>query len=339
MDWRQAARRPSFCRATAPGRPQQLENAPYQRFVQIGEGTHTVMLEKNRMQFIHEVAACLEEPMPQALDRAALLSAARTTRMVMLGVALLLTIGGAARGEERSPAVIGDLAPTGVLRAAINLGNSVLAGRDAGGAVAGVSVDLARALGERLGVPVTLVPYDSAGAVSGAATSGAWDICFLAVDPKRAEHIVFSAPYVVIEGSYLVPAGSPVEAGDAVDQPGVRIAVGQGSAYDLFLTRVIRRATLVRAPTSSAALTMFVEGKLEVAANVRQPLAAYAASHPKVRLLPGHFMEIAQAMGVRKDRPAGAAYLRAFVEEMKSNGFVARALSAHGQDAALAARG
>ena len=230
-----------------------------------------------------------------------------------------------------------DLAPSGTLRAAINLGNAVLANRNApDGALSGVSVDLARELGMRLGVPVSLVPYDSAGAVSGAARSDAWDICFLAVDPKRAEDIVFTDPYVVIEGSYLVPAASPIVTIDDVDHPGVRIAVGRGSAYDLHLTRAIHRATLVRAPTSAAAITLFADERLEVAANVRQPLEAYARDHPDVRLLPGHFMEIAQAMGTGHDRPAGIAYLRAFLKAMKAEGFIARALSAHGQDAALA---
>ena len=245
---------------------------------------------------------------------------------------------GAARGEERSPAVIHDLAPTGTLRAAINLGNAVLARRDArDGTLSGVSVDLARELARRLGVPVTLVPYDRAGAVSGAARGGVWDVCFLAVDPTRAEAITFTEHYVVIEGSYLVPADSPIETNGDVDRAGVRIAVGRGSAYDLFLTRALHHATLVRAPTSPAAITMFADDKLEVAANVRQPLAAYAAAHPGVRLLPGHFMEIAQAMGLGADRPAGAAYLRAFVAEMKRTGFVARSLRDNGQDAALAA--
>ncbi len=240
--------------------------------------------------------------------------------------------------ERPTPAAIHDLAPTGALRAAINLGNSVLASRDArSGALSGVSVDLARALGARLGVPVTLVPYDSAGAVSGSATTGAWDVCFLARDPKRAEDIVFTDPYVVIEGSYLVPAASPITTAEAVDQPGIRVAVGRGSAYDLHLTRAIRHATLVRAPTSPAAITLFADDHLEVAANVRQPLEAYAATHPDVRLLPGHFMEIAQAMGIAKGRPAGAAALRAFVDEMKADGFVTKALAANGQDPALAA--
>ena len=256
-------------------------------------------------------------------------------RIVWAVLVLAAILTPAARGEETA-AVAAVLAPTGTLRAAINLGNAVLAHRDADGVVSGVSVDLARALAERIGVPLSLVTYDSAGAVSNAAGSGAWDICFLAVDPKRAEGIVFTAPYVVIEGSYLVPAVSPIRSMDDVDRAGIRIAVGRGSAYDLHLTRAIRHATLERAATSPAAIALFAESGLEVAANVRQPLEAYAAAHPEVRMLPGHFMEIAQAMGVPKDRIAGAAYLRRFVEAMKADGFVARSLKANGQEATVA---
>lgn len=241
----------------------------------------------------------------------------------------------AVRAEDRT-AVARDLAPTGTLRAAINLGNAVLARRDADGTVSGVSVDLARALATRIGVPVAFVTYDGAGAVSGAAASGTWDLCFLAVDPERAEGIAFTAPYLVIEGSYLVPADSPIREAEDVDREGVRIAVGRGSAYDLHLSRTIRHATLERAPTSPAAIALFAESRLDVAANVRQPLEAYAAAHPEVRMLPGHFMEITQAMGVPKDRSAGMAYLRRFVEDMKADGFVAELLRANGQSATVA---
>ena len=264
-------------------------------------------------------------------------------RMMVAASALSVLLGGLAFGGSArcdDAAAKHDLAPSGTLRAAINLGNSVLAAKNAQtGALSGVSVDLARELGRELGVPVTLVPYDSAGAVSGAARSDVWDICFLAIDPKRAEDIAFTKPYVVIEGSYLVPGGSPIHTLDEVDRTGVRISVGRGSAYDLFLTRAIHHATLVRAPTSPAAIKLFVDNKLEVAANVRQPLAAYASAHSDVRLLPGHFMEIKQAMGMRTNRPSGAAFLRDFVDRMKAAGFITKALSANGQDAALAAGG
>ncbi|WP_375462660.1 transporter substrate-binding domain-containing protein [uncultured Methylobacterium sp.] len=256
-------------------------------------------------------------------------------RSATLAAAILLSIG-AARADEVAPAVLHDLAPTGTLRAAINLGNPVLARRGADGAAEGVSVDLARALGEKLGVPVALATYDGAGSVSGTAGANAWDVCFLATDPKRAEGIAFTAPYVTIAGSYLVPVGSALKDIASVDRPGIRVAVGRGSAYDLYLSRALRHATLVRAPTSAAAVALFADETLEVAAGVEQPLAAYAADHPEVRLLPGHFMAIEQAMGLPAGRPAGAAYLARFVAEMKTAGFVARALRAHGQDAALA---
>jgi polar amino acid transport system substrate-binding protein len=234
------------------------------------------------------------------------------------------------------PAALHDLAPTGTLRAAINLGNPVLAQAGPDGPT-GVSVDLARALAARLGVTVAFVTFPGAGAVSGSAGSGSWDICFLAVDPKRAEGITFTAPYVLIAGSYLVPADSPIRSPEAVDHDGVRVSVGRGSAYDLFLSRSLKHATLVRAPTSAEAVTAFARDGLEVAAGVEQPLAAYAAAHPEVRPLPGHFMEIPQAMGLPVGRPAGAAYLADFLAWAKRDGLVRRGLEASGQDPGLAA--
>ena len=249
---------------------------------------------------------------------------------------LAIALAASARAGETDAGALRDLAPTGTLRAAINLGNPVLARAEADGP-AGVSVDLARRLAERLGVPVAFVTYPSAGAVTGSAGSGAWDVCFLAIDPKRAEGIVFTAPYVLISGSYLVPAASPIRAMEEVDRAGVRVSVGRGSAYDLFLSRAIHQATLVRAPTSAAAVTLFADERLDVAANVHQLLVDYAAGHPETRLLPGHFMEIPQAMGLPTGRAAGAAYLSAFVAAAKADGFVARSLGANGQDPALAA--
>ncbi|MDP4025493.1 ABC transporter substrate-binding protein [Methylobacterium sp. NEAU 140] len=256
--------------------------------------------------------------------------------MRLLAAALAITLAASARAGEPDPAVLRDLAPTGTLRTAINLGNPVLAAEGPDGP-RGVSVDLARRLAERLGVPVRFVTYPGAGAVSGSAGSGAWDICFLAIDPKRAEGIAFTAPYVLIAGSYLVPAASPIRATEAVDRAGIRVSVGRGSAYDLFLTRALTRATLVRAPTSAEAVTAFARDGLDVAAGVHQPLAAYAASHPETRLLPGHFMEIPQAMGLPLGREAGAAYLARFVAAAKADGFVAERLRASGQDPGLAA--
>jgi polar amino acid transport system substrate-binding protein len=236
--------------------------------------------------------------------------------------------------DHPGSSVVRELAPTGKLRAAINFGNPVLAQRQPFG---GVSVDLARELARRLQVPVEFVPYDAAGRVTDDATKNRWDVAFVARDPQRAKDITFTAAYVIIEGAYLVPAASPLRKNEDVDAPGVRIAVGRGSAYDLWLSRYVKRATLVRAPTSPAAIEMFARDGLDVAAGVKQPLVDYAARHPEVRLLPGRFMVIEQAMATPRGRPAGAAYLSDFVDEMKASGFVAAALERSGQkDAAVA---
>lgn len=232
-----------------------------------------------------------------------------------------------------------DLAPTGKLRAAINLGNSVLAQKDeATGQPKGVTPELARELGKRLGVPVELVTYNAAGKVFEAAKAGEWDIAFVAIEPARATDIEFTAPYVIIEGAYMVPKDSPLKVNADVDRPGVRIAVGVGSAYDLYLTRTIKNATIVRASMGGgrAMIDLFVNDKLEAVAGVKQPLVAYAKDHPEVRMMDGHFMEIQQAMGTPKGRLEGAAYLRKFIEEMKASGFVADAIKRSNQQAAVA---
>jgi polar amino acid transport system substrate-binding protein len=240
-------------------------------------------------------------------------------------------------------AVVQQLAPTGKLRAAINLGNGVLAQKDAAtGAPKGITPDLARELGKRLGVAVELIPYEAAGKVFDAASKGEWDIGFVAIEPVRATVIEFTAPYVIIEGTYMVHKDSPLKVIADVDRPGIRIAVGLKSAYDLYLTRTIKNATIVRASTGggSAMIDMFIKDKLEVAAGVKQPLLAYAKDHPDMRVMDGHFQEIQQAMGMPKkagvDQSAGASYLRAFVEEMKASGFVAEGLKRSGQIATVA---
>ena len=232
-----------------------------------------------------------------------------------------------------------DLAPTGKLRAAINLGNSVLSQKDeASGQPKGITPDLARELGRLLGVPVELVTYEAAGKVFDAAKSGAWDIAFIAIEPVRAAEVEFSAPYVIIEGGYMVRQDSPLKVIADVDRPGVRIAVGLKSAYDLYLTRTIKNATIVRASAGGgrAMIELFVNDKLEAVAGVKQPLLAYAKDHPEVRVMDGHFMEIQQAMGTPKGRTAGADYLRSFVEDVKASGFVAEALKRSNQSATVA---
>jgi polar amino acid transport system substrate-binding protein len=237
-----------------------------------------------------------------------------------------------------SSGLAAELAPTGRLRAAINFGNSVLAQQDqAGGPPRGVSAELARELARRLGVGIDYVTFDAAGKVVEAAKARLWDVAFLAVDPVRAAGIDFTAPYVVIEGVYLVPKDSGLSTVADVDCDSVRVAVAQGSAYDLYLTRALKHAKLVRQPSGPEALEMFVRDHLEVAAGVRQPIVAFAQAHPDTRLIPGRFMAIEQAMGTVKGREAGVAYLRSFIEEMKACGFVAQALEASGQgDAAVA---
>lgn len=229
------------------------------------------------------------------------------------------------------PAVVTDLAPTGKLRAVINFGNPILAKKDAiTGEPGGVSVDLARELAKRLGVPLEMVTVPSAGQSVETVKSGKVDIAFVAIDPVRGADILYSAPYVVIEGAYMVRNGSSLRGNDEVDRSSNRIAVGKGSAYDLYLTREIKAATLVRSPTSPAVVDMFLKDNLEVAAGVKQQLEFDAKRVGGVRLLPGHFMVINQAMGTPKGRgEAGIKYLRDFVEEMKASGFVAQALARH----------
>jgi polar amino acid transport system substrate-binding protein len=230
------------------------------------------------------------------------------------------------------PSVIQAFTPTGKLHASINLGNPILANKDPfTGQPFGVSIDLARGFAERLGVDIELVVFDAAGKSVEAVTQERADIGFFAVDPLRGEGIAFTAPYVLIEGSYLVPQDSPLQSNDEVDRPGQRVTVGKGSAYDLFLTRELRQAEIVRAPTSPTVVDVFIAQGLEVAAGVRQQLEADTQRLPGLRLLPGRFMVIQQAMGLPKGRGAEAAeVLRQFVDDMKASGFVAEALARHG---------
>lgn len=231
-----------------------------------------------------------------------------------------------------TPDLLAAFTPTGVLRAAINLGNPILAGTDpATGEPRGVSVDLARAFAQRLGVAVELLAFDAAGKSVQAVTDGQADIGFFAVDPVRGAGIAFTAPYVLIEGCYLVREASPIRANDEVDRAGHRVVVGKGSAYDLHLTRELQHATIVRAPTSPAVVDTFIAEQAEVAAGVKQQLEADARRLGGLRLLDGRFMVIQQAMGLPKARgPAAAAFLAAFVEAMKAGGFVTDALVRHG---------
>ena len=241
-------------------------------------------------------------------------------------------------GPPATPQAVTELAPTGKLRAAINFGNPILATRDpATGEARGTSVDLARELGRRLGVAVELVLYPAAGKVVEGLQASAWDVAFVAIDPARAVDMDFTAPYVVIEGAYLVPQSSSIRSNAEVDRDGVKVVVGAGSAYDLYLSRELKRAQLVRAPTSPLVVDTMVAQKMDVAAGVRQQLEADAKRIAGVRLLDGRFMVINQAMATPKGRAAGARYLAEFVEEMKTSGFVATALARHGVEGAAIA--
>lgn len=224
---------------------------------------------------------------------------------------------------EITAEIVGDLAPTGTLRASINLGNPVLAHGTAQ-APGGVTVDIAREVGRRLDVPVRLVCFDAARESYQAMADGRADMCFLAIEPAREDAVAFTAPYVVIEGVYAVPGESAIANVADVDRPGVRIGVNRGSAYDLFLTRTLRDATLVRGDDGVAE---FLTRGLEAVAGISQPMAELVATRPEIRLVDGRFMEIRQAVGTtRTRRPETVGFLRDLVEELKANGFVAAAL-------------
>ena len=237
-----------------------------------------------------------------------------------------------------SASIVQSFTPTGRLRASINLGNPILAGRDAAGEPVGVSIDLAREFARRLGVPLDLVVFDTAGKSVDAVAAEQADIGFFAIDPKRGEHIRFTPPYVLIEGCYMVRADSPLQSNEDVDRAGTRVVVGRGSAYDLFLSRELKGAQIVHAASSPTVVPHFLDSGAEVAAGVKQQLQADATRIGGMRLLPGRFMVIRQAMGCPKSRgePAAAA-LSAFVEEMKASGFVAQALARHGVEGASVA--
>ncbi len=257
---------------------------------------------------------------------------------LVTGLAACTTMTTTSADKNNNADVVRALAPDGRLRAAINFGNPILANKDVQtGEPVGVSIDLARELGRRLNVPVDLVTFTAAGKVVEAVTANEVSIAFVAIDPQRAVSTLYTAAYVVIEGAYLVRDGSPLKTNEEVDRAGQRIVAAKGSAYDLYLTREIKNATIVHAPTSQAVTDMFFSQNLEVAAGVKQQLQMDAARVPGVRLLPGRFMVINQAMGTPISRAAAGTYLKAFIEEMKASGFVAASLQRHGiQGAAVA---
>lgn len=230
-----------------------------------------------------------------------------------------------------SPQVLAELAPNGVLTAAINFGNPVLAQRGPDGEPQGVSVALAKALAEELGVTLNMSTFDAAGKVFAALEQGAWNLAFLAIEPVREAQIFFSEPYVLIEGTYLVKQDAPFASVDQLDAAGLRLAVGKGAAYDLYLSRTLEYAELIRAETSAGAVDLFIDQGLDAAAGVRQPLQKVADGDARYRVLDGAFTAIRQAMAVPRGNDAAAAYVREFVERSLRSGFVRGALLASGQ--------
>jgi polar amino acid transport system substrate-binding protein len=237
------------------------------------------------------------------------------------------------------PAVLADLAPTGKLRAGINYGNGVLAAPDAAGVPKGIAPNIALELGRRLGVPVELIGYKQARLLVESGKSNHWDVGFVAIENYRAESIDFTAPYLEIEGVYLVRQDSPLHAVADVDHKGVTVGVVEKSNYDLFLSRTLKNATIVRSPTTLGSADQFVNGQVQVLGGVKQRVVDAQQRVPGSRLLPGRFMAIRQAVGSPKGRgEAGRQYLRAFVEDIKANGFIAREIEkAGGGDVTVAA--
>jgi polar amino acid transport system substrate-binding protein len=226
--------------------------------------------------------------------------------------------------------LVSELAPTGVLRAAINMGNFLLVtGRTSSGDPEGVAPDMAREIASRLGVPVAYVPYARPGELADAAGTGVWDIGLIGAEPQRAERIAFTPAYVEIEATYLVPAGSPLKTIAEVDRAGVRIAVTARSAYDLWLERNIKNARLVRSEGGDATFKQFVDDKLDALAGLRPRLLEDAGKLPGSRILDGQFTAVQQAVGTARNNTTGAAFLRDFVEEAKKSGLVSRLIERH----------
>lgn len=228
-------------------------------------------------------------------------------------------------------AVLADLAPTGKLRVGINYSNFLLTAKDpVTGEGRGVAVDLGRELGRRLGVPVEIVGYPSPGALADDAARNRWDVGFLADEPKRANEIDFSPAYVEIDATYLVPPGSPIRSIAEVDRDGIRIAVPQKAAYELYLSRTLKHARLVLEAGADNAYQRFVADKLDALAGLTARLVTDCEKLPGSRLLEGRFTAVQQAAGTPKGRTAGAQYLKAFIEEAKASGLVARTIEKNG---------
>jgi polar amino acid transport system substrate-binding protein len=230
-----------------------------------------------------------------------------------------------------NPELLAQLAPTGALRVGLNMANTLLnTGTTADGEPDGVAPDMGRAIAQQLEVSATMVQYASPGEIADTAGKNEWDLGMIGAEPKRAEVIDFSAAYVEIEATYLVPAGSPYNAIDEIDRDGVRIAVSGRSAYDLFLSRDLSHAEMVRAQGVAGAVELFKKDGLEALAGLRPALVAESGNLPGSRILDGGFTSIQQAIGVTKGNTAAAEFVAAFVEESKANGLIASLIDKHG---------
>jgi polar amino acid transport system substrate-binding protein len=248
----------------------------------------------------------------------------------LAGFFAVLLAAGCAMTPEAPPAAKAELTPTGKLRVGLNYQNFLLVLKDApDGTPRGIAPDMGRELARRLGVPVEFIPYKSAGSLADSVKTGAWDVAFLGAEPARANEIAFSPAYLEIPVTFLVPAGSPIRSIEDVDREGVRIAVSEKSAYDLYLTRTLKRASLVRAPGIPSSYQWFVEQKLEALCGLKPQLSADAEKLPGSRVLEGQITGVQQAIGTPKARGEAAKYLREFAEDAKASGFVARAIEKH----------
>jgi polar amino acid transport system substrate-binding protein len=250
---------------------------------------------------------------------------------LIVGSAILMLLTSCMSTPQVPSAALSELAPSGKVRIGINFQNVLLTRRDpATGEAGGIALDLAHELGRRLGVPVEIVPFKTAGNLADAVKTGKWDVAFLAAEPQRAAVIAFTAPYLEIETTYLVPAGSPFRKVEDVDREGVRVAAGAKGGPDLAASRTLKRAQIVRAPTTPAAAEMFVKDKLDALVGLKPRLVEDAKRLPGSRILDGRLSVVGQAVGTHKDREAGAKYLAAFVEDIKASGVVARVIDKNG---------
>jgi polar amino acid transport system substrate-binding protein len=249
-------------------------------------------------------------------------------RRLGMACAGLFMLTSSAMATDMTPAIRSELAPSGKLRIGLNHGNFLLVTPGSSGAdPRGVASDVARELGRRVGVPVEFIKFDSAGKLGDGVKTGAWDVAFLGAEPQRAAEIAFTAAYLEIPSTYLVPAGSSIRSVDEVDREGVRIAVAEQSAYGLYLSRTVKHARLVLTQGVDGSFDVFVSQKLEALAGLKPRLITDVQKLPGARILDGQFTAVQQAIGTPKSRTAAANYLKAFVEDVRASGLVADAIA------------